>query len=317
MNKISLKVSNDATLRECFSDYIGKCEARNLSERTIGIYRIHFRIFQRFIADDSFLTKKINPDTVDGFIRYLKGRGCNEITIQSYLRDIRAFLYYCMEQGTIERFKIRLPKADKKIKETYTDDELEKLLKKPNLKKCEFSEYRTWVFSNYLLATGNRISSALNLRIGEVDFDNSLIQINKTKNRTAQIIPMSKALAAVLREYLSYRKGMPEQYVFCNAYGDKGDIRSYQDALAKYNRSRGVTKTSAHLYRHTFAKKWILNGGDIFRLQKLLGHSDLTVVKEYVNMFNADLSVGFEQFNPLDNLELTRIQPKIKMKKGA
>ena len=44
-----------------------------------------------------------------------------------------------------------MPKADKKIKETYTDEELKKLLKKPNLKRCEFNEYKTWVFSNYLL----------------------------------------------------------------------------------------------------------------------------------------------------------------------
>ena len=70
--------------------------------------------------------------------------------------------------------------------------------------------------------------------------------------------------------------------------------------LASYNRSKGVEKTSAHLYRHTFAKKWILNGGDIFRLQKILGHSDLTVVKEYVQMFGQDLAIDFDKFNPLD-----------------
>ena len=72
--------------------------------------------------------------------------------------------------------------------------------------------------------------------------------------------------------------------------------------LATYNRNRGVKKTSAHLYRHTFAKRWILNGGDIFRLQKILGHSDLAVVKEYVEMFGQDLSRDFGKFNPLDTL---------------
>jgi len=255
MSKISLQVSGEATVESCFSDYIGKCEVRNLSERTIATYRVHFRIFQRYLDDSTYPAKAVTARTVDGFILYLKGRGCNDMTVQSYLRDIRAFLYYCMGQGTIERFNIKLPKADKKIKETYSDEELARLLKKPNIKKCEFTEYKTWVFSNYLLATGNRISSTLNLRINDIDFDNSLIQVNKTKNRKAQIIPLSKALAAILREYLSYRKGKPEQYVFCNAYGDKAGIRTYQDALARYNRSRGVAKTSAHLYRHTFAKK--------------------------------------------------------------
>jgi integrase/recombinase XerD len=72
-------------------------------------------------------------------------------------------------------------------------------------------------------------------------------------------------------------------------------------------------KTSAHLYRHTFAKNWILNGGDIFRLQKVLGHSDLTVVKEYVNMFSNDLSIDFDRFNPLDRLEMNQMKKHIKM----
>jgi len=56
------------------------------------------------------------------------------------------------------------------------------------------------------------------------------------------------------------------------------------------------------LFRHTFAKKWILSGGDIFRLQKLLGHSSLEIVKEYVNIFGADLKAQYDAYNPLENV---------------
>lgn len=311
MSRISLQNNTGTTLAEVFDNYIMRCKVRNLSEQTITIYTMHFNIFSRYLDDDSFLPSEVNLSVIDGFILYLKSRGCNDMTVLSYMRDLRAFFYHCMESGYMPSFKIKLPKADKKIKETYTDEELRRLLKKPDMKKCNFSEYKIWVFSNYLLATGNRISSALDLRIRDIDFDNNLIQINTTKNRKAQIIPLSAALSSVLQEYLSYRKGEAGDYVFCNSYGDKPDMHTYQDTLAKYNRSRGVTKTSAHLYRHTFAKKWILNGGDIFRLQKLLGHSDLTVVKEYVNMFSKDLSIGFDRFNPLDTMETYYNKPRI------
>lgn len=248
------------------------------------------------------LISEITSTEVDDFILDLRSdnHNCNEITVNSYLRGIRAFLYYCMEMNYMTTFRIHIPKVDKKLKETYTDNELKVLFKKPNLKTCSFSEYKIWVFSNYLLGTGNRISTALNLKIEDIDFTNGLIQLNHTKNRTSQLIPLSQALASVLKEYLKYRRGTAKDYVFCNTYGNKGDIRTYQDMLAVYNRTRGVEKTSAHLYRHTFAKKWILNGGDIFRLQKILGHSDLAVVKEYVQMFGSDLCVDFEKFNPLD-----------------
>ena len=303
--------TNNVTLSECFEDYIAKGRARNLSIKTLEIYELRFSIFQRYLEGKDLNPSELNQDIIDGFILYLQKRGCNDVTVQSYIRDIRAFFYYLMNNDFTPSFKIKLPKADKKIKETYTDEELKKLLKKPNLKRCEFNEYKTWVFSNYLLATGNRLSTVLNLQIKDLDFDNCVIQLNKVKNRKAQIVPMASSLAIILKEYLTYRKGELDDYVFCNSYGGQGEIRSYQDMLAKYNRSRGVAKTSAHLYRHTFAKRWILNGGDIFRLQKLLGHSDLTVVKEYVNMFSSDLSKDYSDYNPLDTLGTVRNQAKV------
>ena len=299
------------TLDACFADYMAKCKARNLSAKTLEIYELRFSVFQKYLNGSELNPSELNLNVIDGFILYLHSRGCNDITVQSYIRDIRAFFYYLMNNGFTPEYKIKLPKADKKIKETYTDEELKKLLKKPNLKRCEFNEYKTWVFSNYLLATGNRISTVLNLQIRDLDFDNNVIQLNKMKNRKAQIVPMASSLAVILKEYLTYRKGEPDDYVFCNSYGGQGEIRSYQEMLAKYNKARGVSKTSAHLYRHTFAKRWILNGGDIFRLQKLLGHSDLTVVKEYVNMFSSDLSKDYSDYNPLDTLGTVRNQAKV------
>ena len=261
MEKIKMQPTRpeDALLTDAFADFLEKCRAKNLSEKTLNIYTVHFKFFREYLSDPDKKASDITEDTLEGFILYLQNRGCNGITVQSYMRGVRCFCYYLMEEGYLQRFKIKLPKADKRIKETYTDAELKKLLKKPNVKTCEFNEYKTWVFSNYLLATGNRISTVLSLQIKDLDFENETIQLNKCKNRKAQIVPMASSLKVILKEYLTYRKGSPDDYVFCNSYGGKGDIRSYQEMLAKYNRKRGVFKTSAHLYRHTFAKRWILN----------------------------------------------------------
>lgn len=315
MSRLSLKNTNDLTVLEAFKDFKDKCQIKNLSKETIKLYENQFTIFYRFLDDTSLLISEVTSKTVDNFILDLRSdnHNCNEITVNSYLRGIRAFLYYCMDMNYLPQFKIHIPKVDKKLKETYTDTELKVLLKKPDLKTCSFSEYKIWVFSNYLLATGNRISTALNVKIEDIDFTNGLIQLNHTKNRTSQLIPLSQTLATILKEYLKYRKGTPKDYVFCNTYGNKGDIRTYQDMLAAYNRRKGIEKTSAHLYRHTFAKKWILNGGDIFRLQKILGHSDLAVVKEYVQMFGSDLSIDFDKFNPLDRTITQTANKKLKM----
>lgn len=315
MSKKSLfmKQNQPTTIEECFTIYLRKCEIKNISPKTLKVYRTHVEDFIK--RTGATLIYQITEDTIDNYILDKRENStCNAISINSYLRSIRAFLYWCMEQDYLTPFRVIIPRAEKKIKETYTDNELRLLLAKPNVKKVSFNQYKMWALSNYLFATGNRISSALSLKIKNLDFDSNMITIERTKNRKQQLIPMSNVLKDILIEYLSYRGGDPDEYVFCNEWGLQASIRTTEDSIARYNHSKGVDKTSCHLYRHTFAKKWILNGGDIFRLQKILGHSDLTVVREYVNMFSNEVAIDFDKFNPLDNLTKSTKKKTIKMK---
>ena len=302
MNKIEMRKKENLTIEEAFALFIRKCRVKNLTELSISSYEnkiIHFYEF----TDKTGLVSDITKDTIDDYILWLRDHTeANDITINSYLRTVRAFLYYCMECNYISSFKISLIKAEKKIKETYSEEDLIKLLQKPDVNRCTFSNYKTWVFENYLLGTGNRISTALNVKIGDINFESGVITLRKTKNRKQQIIPLSQTLSDILTEYLEYRGGKEDDYLFCNEYGEKASERTYQQLVRRYNIKRNVNCTSCHSFRHTFAKSWILNNGDMFRLQKILGHSDLTVTKEYVQMFGHDLQLDFEKFNPLDNI---------------
>lgn len=312
MEKITMSKKSNLSIQEAFDLFIRKCKIKNLTDLSISSYEKKMVHFYEFIDKSEPITA-VTKDTVDDYILWLReNTEANDITINSYLRSVRAFLYFCMEDRYIPTFKIQLIKAEKKIKETYTDDELMRLLEKPDIDNCSFSCYKTWVFENYLLGTGNRISTALDLHIGDINFQSGVIILRKTKNRKQQIIPLSATLAEILQGYLQIRGGEADDYVFCNEYGEQASCRTYQQLVRRYNRKRGVEKTSCHTFRHTFAKNWILNSGDMFRLQKILGHSDLTVTKEYVNMFGQDLQMDFEKFNPLDNLK-SRSKGTIKM----
>ena len=68
---------------------------------------------------------------------------------------------------------------------------------------------------------------------------------------------------------MAYRKGKEDDYLFCTPYGEQHARDGVRTAIHRYNTNRGVTKTSMYLYRNTFAKKWILNKGDIFRKENL------------------------------------------------
>jgi integrase/recombinase XerD len=165
-----------------------------------------------------------------------------------------------------------------------------------------FAKYRNWVIVSYLLGTGNRISTVAALKIEDLNFEDMSITLRHVKNRKQQIVPMSTSLSRILTEYLTFRDGLPTDPLFCTVFGKSMSPDVLKDCVLSHNRSRGVSKTSAHLFRHTFAKHYIKTGGNIFVLQKLLGHSDLAMVRRYVEMFGEDLHVGFDSHNALDRV---------------
>ena len=92
----------------------------------------------------------------------------------------------------------------------------------------------------------------------------------------------------------------------------KADLDGLRQSIARYNMRRGVQKTSIHLFRHTFARKYLIDcGGDAFTLQKLLGHSTLAMTKHYCAIYDADLTKNYDNFSPLAQMKASGA--KIKM----
>lgn len=313
--KSNLKMQSsiiNKTMEEGYKEFTLYCIVKNLSQITIKGYDQCFRRFSEIFPKDN-LASSLNKKVVDSYIADLRSRkGLCEVSVATMIRGLRVILYYFMSMEYIPNFIIQVGRAEKTIKETYTDDELNLLLKKPDIKKCDFAEYRTWVLINYLLATGNRVTTILNVKIKDLDLESGIVLLCKTKNKKQQVIPLSRTLIRVLDEYLKYRKGESEEYLFCSSSGKQININGLTSSVRRYNKRRGVLKTSIHLFRHTFAKKWILSGGDIFRLQKVLGHSSLEIVKEYVNMFNDDLKQDFDHFNPLEQMTANNVNIKMR-----
>ncbi len=203
-------------------------------------------------------------------------------------------------------------KAEETIKETYSDSELQKLLKKPNLRKCSFAEYRSWCIVNLLLNNGCRAATIRNIQNQDVDLDNQVIYLRHTKNKKAQVIPLCSELCLILREYMRVRGGKDDDYLFPNESG--GQLKEYalRSSIARYNNRRGVQRTSIHAFRHTFARKYLVDcGGNAFTLQRLLGHSTLDMTKHYCAIFDADIVKNYDNFSPLAQLKAS--SNKIKM----
>jgi integrase/recombinase XerD len=105
----------------------------------------------------------------------------------------------------------------------------------------------------------------------------------------------------ILSEYLKYRHHKSkDDFLFCNVFGQQLMKSTCYHMLYEYNKRRGVETTGIHRYRHTFAKQWILNGGNVVSLSKLLGHSSLDITQNYINLLVSDIAKQVDEFNVLD-----------------
>ena len=68
----------------------------------------------------------------------------------------------------------------------------------------------------------------------------------------------------------------------------------------------GVVRLHAHLCRHTFATRFLINGGDVFTLQQILGHSTLEMVRHYVNLAANHVAIQHQKFSPMDRRNIRK-----------
>ena len=300
MAKIKLVVS--ATIEETFSDFIISKKTKGLAEKTLQSYQAQFQVVARHL-DVKMDIAMLQKADLDAMIISMRTVHLSPNSINSYTRTLKSFFSWCNEQG-ITRLNIPLYKAEETVKETYSDLELSALLKKPDIRKATFAEYRDWVIINFLLNCGSRAATARAIQIRDVDLDGGVVFYRHTKNRKTQAIPLCSAMVSILREYLRHRGGEAADFLFCTETGSQLTENGLRQSIARYNTRRGIQKTSIHLFRHTIARKYLIDcGGDAFTLQKLLGHSTLAMTKHYCAIFDADLTKNYDNFSPLAQMK--------------
>lgn len=279
-------------------EFIRHCRIRNLSLRTIDYYQEDIEYFLKWsnlkFVDD------ITKDVMDNFVAHEMDKGNKVTAINSRIRGLRVFFRFCVDKEYMDGFKYPLLKVDQEQKEPYTNEELKRLLKRP--RGAQWTEWRNWAIVNTFLATGIRASTLVNIRVSDLDIRQDTIFLQKLKNRKQQTLPISKSLKAVLQAYMKLWAHTKDDFLFPTHANTKMSVHGLEAAISRYNINRGVSKTSIHLFRHTFAKNYILAGGGMLQLQAILGHSTLDMTRKYVNLYGKDVHRDFDRLNPLNNI---------------
>lgn len=294
-----IKLSNYVCegLSENFERFIDDRQAMNVSEATIRSYKSQWTPFVNWFKGN---IQNIDSKVINKYKLHLKNKGWKDVSINTNLRHLKAiFRFWNKESILNDPVEVTFLKVQEEGKDIYTDLEIKILLKKPIIQECNFTEFRTWAVINMFCGTGMRVGTLVNLKIQDLDFDNMLIRYTKTKNKKFQYVPMSSSLLKVLKEYLRQRGGELESYLFPSENDTKLLETTVTHNIKKYCKDRKLREGNSHLFRHTFAKHWLLSGGEALKLQKILGHSSMKMVQHYANLYGKDLAIGFDKHDLL------------------
>lgn len=300
MPKIKMKFCT-ATVTETFESFLNSRKASGVVDKTIQTYRYHFAALGKYLNMGVAIDELTRRD-LETAIAAMRNSTLSANSIRTYVITLRSFLSWCRAESLTD-VDIKPYKGEESVKDTYTVAELKRLLKKPQMRSCTFAEYRNWVIVNLLVNSGCRAATLRNMHVADVNLTGGTIIYRHTKNKNFQIVPLCSEMISILREYLRVRDGAQQDYLFPNDSGEMMTENGLRCAIKRYNLSRGVEKTSIHLFRHTFAERYLMNGGNAFNLQKLLGHSTLDMTKHYCRIYDAEIAKDYDKFSPLATLK--------------
>lgn len=289
-----------------------RCFALRLADTTINAYEEFFNSFEKFVKAENKLNsfEQVDTTALRRYLVLLSSTMCG-VTVEGYYRKLKTLYNFLLKEGliiinplnTIER-----PKVAKRKIQTFNSNEVYTMLNAYDVNT--FIGLRNYTLLSFLLATGARRSEFVNLTVFDVDLQADIIRIIG-KGDKERLIPISRKLKLILKRYLKARaeylnhdcKHKTSTAFFISRYGDKLQLSGANSIFQALKKSLGLNgkRFSAHIWRHTFAKSFLLNGGDVFSLQELLGHADVETTKIYINLDTQELKQQNDKYNPLDN----------------
>lgn len=310
------------------------CESKNLSKKTMMSYEQTLRLFAKYLEEEKDIieVKEITEKTIREYINFIKERGkytvsSNEktikinypnrrsdyatkvsiTTINNYIRNIKVFFNFLKQQNYIKKDivkNIKQFKNERKPKQFISDEKFTELLR--HIDTTKYHEYRDYVCIQLLLDTGMRISECLEIKVEDIDINNRaiLLPAENTKGRKYRYVYFSQIMQKELRRWIQYKdRYIESDYLFCTTKGTPVLIRTFEKKLKEYGSRVGLRDIHPHQLRNNFSKRFLMAGGNIHTLSKILGHSSVKVTEQaYLDLTDADIRKNYQAFSPLANM---------------
>ena len=283
-------------------EFIDFKRAQKLRERTIADYRKYLEDFLKMSSD----TLELDDLKRDLLAYFSAIPDTSPARFNHPYQYLHALFSWCVKQDYLECNpfdKLDLKKRrDEGNIQPATIEEIQSFLK--CLDRDNYCELRDYAIVLVMLDTGIRTSEILSLRNGDFSADEQSIFIRKevAKTSRSRTVFLTQMTCSAIRKFLKCKSTEWEDWLFPTRDGQKLQSNVLGRNFRKYCKRSGARFTPYQL-RHSFATLYIRNGGDLFTLQKQMGHADLQMTRRYAEIDDSHTSRSHSAYSPVTLLQ--------------
>lgn len=320
--EVSMRKKKGLTIDKLIELYEISNQAEVKSERTITWYRYILTAFSRY-AQQKWGSNSISVFNIDNIRQYIidlrnrksfeghpytrvQDKSVSSNTVQGHVRGLKAFSSWIHAEGYTDENhlqNLKLPKVPVKVMEPLTPQEIEKVTASIN-KKSPIGA-RNYAIITTLLDTGMRASELAGITLGNLSLTDGYIKV-MGKGSKERIVPIGKYVRHTLWDYIDRARSKPAgtdiSNLFLTTYSKPISVNTVKLLFTRLAKISGVKRLHAHLCRNTFAINYLLNGGDIFSLREILGHTTLEMVNHYLHFTSSQITTQHHKYSPMDKL---------------
>lgn len=316
---------SNVTMDVLITQYVSDMKLKELSANTIvGRQRDLVRFWRGLAPDGSALRlKQITPDKVKLYVatrqsqtqRYANHPIRRELagplsrqSIANEVRLLKTFGNWLEREGYSNPFEeLRIPKAARTLIDALSNDEVTRLIESINPATTIGARAAAmiWLF----LDSGMRVNELVTARIADLDLANRRLKV-MGKGSKERFVRFGQKCAKVLTQYISLHRPDPvkDECVFLALDGLPLTTNAARRIIMRLREEAKLPRLHPHLFRHTFAVNYVMNGGDIMSLKELLGHESLEMVNRYLHFSQTQIGSRYESFSPMDKMEVTALR---------
>lgn len=279
------------------------------SRNTLSNYDVTRRTLYRFLEAEG-VPDELSMLTVGhlrGFLVWLEGQGLGPGGIHAHGRAVKAVFNWAEQEEIITRNpakRLELPSLPKERQPTVTVETVRRLQR-----ACKGSEQplRDVALILTMFDTGLRVHELIGLTLDDLLFERGLLRVTG-KGAKQRFVPIGSKTMSAVSAYLRRERRQKHAGVrnaFLSRCGEGLTRGGVGIRLAKLARQIGVGRDQCapHAFRRGFAVEFLRNGGDVFTLQQIMGHSSLEMTRRYVTFLDDDLKAAHLRFSPVDMLQ--------------